>query len=44
MYARINGEMKHKALENSNNNVVSEKLPEWQSNTGLLNWLKSLGK
>jgi len=44
IYARIDGEMKRKALEKSNNNVVSEKLPEWQSNAGLRNWLKSLGK
>lgn len=44
VYARIDGEMKRKALEKSNNNVVSEKLPEWQSNTGLMNWLKSLGR
>lgn len=44
IYARIDGEMKRKALEKSNNKVVSEKLPEWQSNTGLMNWLKSLGK
>ena len=44
IYARIDGEMKRKALEKSNHNVVSEKLPEWQSNTGLMNWLKSLGR
>lgn len=44
VYARIDGEMKRKALEKSNNNVISEKLPEWQSNVGLMNWLKSLGR
>lgn len=44
IYARIDGEMKRKALEKSTNNVVSDKLPEWQSNTGLKNWLKNLGK
>lgn len=44
IYARIDGEMKRKALEKSTNNVVSDKLPEWQSNTGLMNWLKNLGK
>jgi len=44
VYARIDGEMKRKALEKNNNNIVSEKLPEWQSNTGLMNWLKSLGR
>jgi integrase/recombinase XerD len=44
IYARIDGEMKRKALEKSNNNVVSDKLPEWQNNAGLMNWLKNLGK
>lgn len=44
VYARIDGEMKRKALEKSNSNIVSEKLPEWQSNPGLMNWLKNLGK
>lgn len=45
IYARIDGEMKRKALERSNNNnVVSEKMPAWQSNAGLMNWLKNLGK
>jgi integrase/recombinase XerD len=44
IYARIDGEMKRKALEKSTNNVVSEKLPEWQSNTGLMNWLKDFGR
>jgi site-specific recombinase XerD len=44
VYARIDGEMKRKALEKSSYNVVSEKLPEWQSNTSLMYWLKSLGR
>lgn len=44
IYARIDGEMKRKALEKSTNNVVSGKLPEWQSNAGLRNWLKNLGR
>jgi site-specific recombinase XerD len=44
IYVRIDGEMKRKALEKSNSNVVSDKLPEWQSNAGLMSWLKSLGK
>jgi integrase/recombinase XerD len=43
IYARIDGEMKRKALEKSHN-VVSDKMPEWQSNAGLMNWLKNLGK
>lgn len=44
IYARIDSEMKRKALEKSSNKVVSDKMPEWQNNTGLMNWLKSLGK
>jgi site-specific recombinase XerD len=44
IYARIDGEMKRKALEKINNKVVSDKLPEWQSNAGLMTWLKNLGK
>jgi integrase/recombinase XerD len=44
IYARIDGEMKRKALENSHQGVVSEKLPEWQSDNELMSWLKGLGK
>ena len=44
IYARIDGEMKRKALEKSINGIVSDKMPEWQSNVGLMNWLKNLGK
>ncbi len=44
IYARIDSEMKRKALEKSSSNVVSDKMPEWQNNAGLMNWLKSLGK
>lgn len=44
IYARIDGKMKRKALEKNSNSIVSDKLPEWQRNTGLMNWLKNLGK
>jgi len=44
IYARIDGEMKRKALEKNSNSVVSNKMPEWQNNKGLMNWLKNLGK
>ena len=44
IYARIDGEMKRKALEKSNNNVVSSEMPEWQNNANLMNWLKNIGK
>jgi len=33
-----------KNWEYSRNDVVSDKLPEWQNNAGLMNWLKNLGK
>jgi site-specific recombinase XerD len=44
IYARIDGEMKRKALEKSHKGVVSDKLPEWQSDNELMSWLKGLGK
>jgi site-specific recombinase XerD len=44
VYARIDGEMKRKALEKRTNNIVSEKMPEWQCNAELMNWLKNIGK
>jgi integrase len=44
VYARIDGEMKRKALEKNTNNIVSNKMPEWQCNVGLMKWLKNLGK
>lgn len=44
IYARIDGEMKRKALENSHKGVVSDKSPEWQSDNELMSWLKGLGK
>lgn len=44
VYARIDGEMKRKVLEKNTNNIVSDKMPEWQCNAGLMKWLKNLGK
>lgn len=44
IYARIDGEMKRKALEKNSNNIVSGEMPEWQKNTELMNWLKNIGK
>lgn len=43
-YARIDSEMKRKALERSQNITPSEKEPEWQANKELLEWLSSLGR
>jgi site-specific recombinase XerD len=44
IYARIDSEMKRKALEKNAYNIVSAKVPEWQSDKELMNWLKNLGK
>ena len=43
IYARIDGEMKRKALEKSTN-IISKKMPEWQSDKELMVWLKNLSK
>jgi site-specific recombinase XerD len=42
IYARIDSEMKRKALEAATVGVVSESQPVWQKDKGLLDWLKSL--
>jgi site-specific recombinase XerD len=45
VYARIDGEMKRKALEEAfTNTVPSENIPLWQQDGELLNWLQGLGK
>jgi site-specific recombinase XerD len=45
IYARIDGEMKRKALEEAfTNTVPSDMIPLWQQDGELLNWLQSLGK
>jgi len=43
IYARIDGEMKRKALEKGMNLVPKDDLPIWQENKSLLDWLNSLG-
>jgi len=43
IYARIDTEMKRKALEKASVGVISDGIPIWQSDKGLLEWLKSLG-
>jgi site-specific recombinase XerD len=43
IYARIDSEMKRKALESVTVGVASESQPVWQKDKGLLDWLKSLG-
>jgi len=44
IYARADNNMKRKALENAYENILSDKLPEWQHNADLLEWLQNLGK
>ncbi|KUO67778.1 MAG: integrase [Clostridia bacterium BRH_c25] len=45
IYARIDGEMKRKALEEAYTSVTpSDEVPLWQQDSDMLNWLKSLGK
>ncbi|TJX12761.1 integrase [Tissierella creatinini] len=43
IYARIDGEMKRKALEKGMNIIPEDGLPVWQENKSLLEWLNSLG-
>ncbi len=44
IYARIDGEMKRRALEDAFTNVIpSHELPEWHQNKEVLTWLTSLG-
>jgi len=45
IYARIDGEMKRKALEEAfTNNIPSDTMPLWQQDGELLNWLQGLGR
>jgi site-specific recombinase XerD len=45
IYARIDGEMKRKALEEAfTNTIPSDTIPLWQQDGELLNWLQSLGR
>lgn len=43
IYARIDTEMKRRALESASKGIAAEALPAWQADKGLLEWLKSLG-
>jgi site-specific recombinase XerD len=45
IYARIDGEMKRKALESAYPNITpSDVIPIWQQDNDLLAWLQNLGK
>jgi len=43
IYARIDSEMKRKALEKASLGTVTDKMPPWHENKNLLDWLKELG-
>jgi integrase/recombinase XerD len=42
VYARASTEAKRKALEAVYADIVTDELPEWNHDTGLLTWLASL--
>jgi site-specific recombinase XerD len=42
IYARASTEAKRKALEAAYRDIVSDELPEWNQDTGLLDWLTNL--
>ena len=42
IYARIDGEMKRKALEKASGKTINEVMPSWQKDRSLLEWLNSL--
>lgn len=42
IYARIDSEMKRKSLEKASSNIISDKMPSWQKNKSLMEWLKEL--
>jgi site-specific recombinase XerD len=42
IYARASTEAKRKALEAAYTDIITDELPEWNHDTGLLNWLTSL--
>jgi len=42
IYARASTGAKRKALEAAYTDIVTDDLPEWNQNPGLLNWLASL--
>ena len=43
IYARIDSEMKRKALEKASLGIVTEKMPPWHEDKKLFDWLRELG-
>ncbi len=44
VYARADNEAKLKALENSYKDLCKDKMPEWEEDKGLMQWLQDLCK
>ena len=44
IYARVDSEMKRKAIENAYVNLIPESAPKWQDDGDLLSWLNSVCK
>ena len=42
IYARASTEAKRRALETAHTDIVTDDLPEWNQDPGLLNWLTNL--
>ena len=42
IYARADAELKRKALENAYPDLVDSNLPDWNENSGLMEWLSEL--
>ena len=44
IYARIDNKQKREAIEKTSLSPAPKKMPSWQKNKGLLQWLENLGK
>jgi len=44
VYARADNEMKRKALGNSYKDLYTDKMPQWEENKDLMQWLRDLCK
>ena len=44
IYARVDNKQKQEAIEKTSLSLAPKKIPSWQQNKGLLQWLENLGK
>ena len=42
IYAKVDTEMKRKAIENAYPNLIDDNLPDWNKDRDLLDWLSEL--